>query len=316
MDVRQLTYFVKILELRSFTKAASELRIAQPALGLQIRKLEDELQVQLLVRHSRGVEATKAGALLLELARDILQRINCAKQALRDLDRRPYGKVVLGMTPSVNYMLAGQLIAVCSHEVPDVSLAIVEEMSANLTEWVSARRLDLALAYRSDTVHDLVFEPLLVEDLYFVTGPEHKAGDTVKLVEVAASRLILPSLPHGIRRLVESHAAATGVHLDISFEMVSVPTIKELVGQGVGTTILPFGAIRREIEAGILKASLIIEPQITRPLFLVSSQQKPPSKAVATVRDIISRLVAEEMRRHGVWHPPRPTLQTGPTVAS
>src|SRR5262249_39102489 len=68
VDFRKLKYFVAVSEQKSFTKAAEILRIAQPALGLQIRQLEQQLKVQLLVRHSRGVEMTDAGAILLEHA--------------------------------------------------------------------------------------------------------------------------------------------------------------------------------------------------------------------------------------------------------
>ena len=92
MDVRQLRYFVSVIELRSFSRAAEVLHVAQPALGLQIRKLEDELHTQLLVRHSRGVEPTPAGNLLRERALTILAEMEETKQALRDFSGPPRGR--------------------------------------------------------------------------------------------------------------------------------------------------------------------------------------------------------------------------------
>ena len=85
MDIRQLRYFSAIAEAGSFTKAAERVRIAQPALGLQIKKLEEELGTVLLVRHSRGVQVTEAGALLLRHAGSILQLVEDARLEVMDL---------------------------------------------------------------------------------------------------------------------------------------------------------------------------------------------------------------------------------------
>ena len=106
MDTRKLTYFVAVSEQKNFTKAAEILRIAQPALGNQIRRLEEQLKVQLLVRHSRGVELTDAGLILLEHARDILERIELARAAVRDSTSTQSERIIIGMAPSISAMLA------------------------------------------------------------------------------------------------------------------------------------------------------------------------------------------------------------------
>ena len=94
MDIRQLRYFSEIVEAKSFTRAANRVRIAQPALGLQIRKLEDELGAELLRRHSRGVEATEAGTVLLRHANAILKQVEQARQEVMDLSGPPRGEIV------------------------------------------------------------------------------------------------------------------------------------------------------------------------------------------------------------------------------
>ena len=82
MDVRQLRYFVEVVEAKSFTRAAERVHVAQPALGFQVRKLEDELGVSLLHRHSRGVDPTEAGTALLRHAHAVLRQIELARQEL------------------------------------------------------------------------------------------------------------------------------------------------------------------------------------------------------------------------------------------
>ena len=95
MENRQLLYFTRIVALGSFTKAAAELRIAQPSLGQQVRNLEEELGTTLLVRHSRGVKPTEAGAILFQHASRILEDVRQAKEAVLTISNQPKGTVML-----------------------------------------------------------------------------------------------------------------------------------------------------------------------------------------------------------------------------
>jgi len=105
MDVRQLRYFVEVVEAKSFTRAAERVHVAQPALGFQVRKLEDELGVTLLHRHSRGVDPTEAGRALLRHAHAVLRQIELARQELMDLSGPPRGAIALGITPTASALL-------------------------------------------------------------------------------------------------------------------------------------------------------------------------------------------------------------------
>jgi hypothetical protein len=132
MDLKCLNYFVTVIECGSFARASARLRIAQPALGWQIRKLEEELGAQLLLRHSRGVEPTDAGLRMLGHARVILARAQEAAAELRSLASEPQGTVVLGLTPSVNAMLTLPLLKRLSAEAPQIRMRPVEELSSGL----------------------------------------------------------------------------------------------------------------------------------------------------------------------------------------
>jgi LysR family nitrogen assimilation transcriptional regulator len=308
VDVRQLRYFVRIIETRSFSKAAQILRVAQPALGLQIRKLEEELGTQLLVRHSRGVEPTEAGLVLLRNAQEILARIDATVQELRDFAGAPRGKIVLGMTPSVSVMLAATLLRRCAELLPEVSLILVEEVSSVLIEWVDTDRLDMTFAYKLAETRGLTFEPLVVEDIFFVASPG-SPGDRpgpITLAEVARHKLIMPGAPHGLRQLLEEAAQRLGVTLDTALEMRSVATTLHLVEQRLGNTVLPYGAARREVEEGRLVARPIEAPRIARTLYLVYSNRRPLSKPELAIRGLVRQLVADEIARsQGIWVAPQ-----------
>lgn len=315
MTIRQLRYFLRIVELKSFSKAAAYLHVAQPALGLQIRKLEEELGVKLLNRHSRGVSATEAGLILRDHALIVLRQIERAKLHLIDFAGPPRGKIAVGVTPTVNLVLASALVQKCRAELPNVSLSIVEGMSENLMEWVENDRLDMAFSYNPAAVRGLVCEPMLTEDLCLV-GPagaalpasktpakrgKNSAGvDSINFADIAELPMILPSPPHGLRSIVDEVANQQEMELKITLEIDSVPATKELVEKDLGYTVLGMGAVKREVESGRLTARTISSPSLSRNMYLAYSSKRPSSKASNAVRQII-RGVVQDGIASGQW---------------
>lgn len=293
MDIRQLRYFVTIIDQKSFTKAANILRVAQPALGLQIRKLEEELDVRLLTRHSRGVMPTDAGLILLDRARTIIEQVDSTRTLLRDLSPVTGGRVVVGMAPSISAMLAHRLVQSSAVELPNVSLVLVEELSPVLSEWLNGGRLDIAVGYDLLESSNVSGDPLLVEDLYLVQSVNKlpPLPETVPMASLANYELLAPVNPHALRALLDYKAMELGIELNIRFEMQSVHVIKELVGQGVGATILPYGAVHRECADNRLQAAKIVDPVIRRTAYLVHSARKPQSNAEKSVFRLIRELV-------------------------
>jgi LysR family transcriptional regulator, nitrogen assimilation regulatory protein len=293
MTLRQLHYFLRILELKSFSKAAANLHIAQPALGLQIRKLEEELGVPLLNRHSRGVTPTEAGLILREHAQTVLRQVERAKLALVDFAGPPRGKVAVGVTPTVNMMLAASLVSRCRDEFPKVGLSLVEGMSETLMEWVENDRLDMAFSYNADVARGLVCEPLLAEDLLLIGAAkdERRLKKMMLFNDVAKLPLILPTNRHGLRQIVDEAADKRGIDLNIVMEIDSVHASKELVERGLGYTVLPMGAVFHEIEEGRLMARSINTPQLARKMYLAYSAKRPSSKGALAVRQVMRDVV-------------------------
>lgn len=304
MTLRQLHYFLRILELKSFSKAAANLHIAQPALGLQIRKLEEELGVPLLNRHSRGVTPTEAGLILREHAQTVLRQVERAKLALVDFSGPPRGKVAVGVTPTVNMMLAASLVSRCREEFPKVALSLVEGMSETLMEWVENDRLDMAFSYNADAARGLVCEPLLAEDLLLIGAAkdERRLKKALAFNEVAKLPLILPTTRHGLRQIVDEAADKRGIDLNIVMEIDSVHASKELVERGLGYTVLPMGAVFHEIEEGRLMARAINTPQLARKMYLAYSAKRPSSKGALAVRQIMRDVVGAGLAAgHWAW---------------
>jgi LysR family nitrogen assimilation transcriptional regulator len=297
MDIRQLRYFVEVVEAKSFTKAADRVRVAQPALGFQVRKLEDELGMPLLVRHSRGVEPTEAGRVLLRHAHSIMRQVDQARQEVIDLAGPPRGKVVLGVTPTTSALLATRLVTECRREYPEVVLNLVEALSEQIMRWLADNRVDLGFTYNAEAVRGIRTDPLLSEDLYFIGpgGAADRFPDAVTFQAVARQPLILPTKPHGTRMVVEEAAEKNGLALQVRFEIDSVSTIRELVESGAGYTVLPFVAVQDSAGSGGLFVRRISRPRISRTLHLGYSASFLDSSASRAVRDVIARIVAERV---------------------
>lgn len=298
MDIKQLRYFMGVLEAKSITKAAEQLYVAQPALGLQIRKLEEELGVELFVRHSRGVAATEAGLLLAQHAQVLLRQFARARQDLLDFARSPHGRVTVGLTPTVTSVMVAEFAARCRSTYPDVLLNISGGLSERLIQWVEEDQIDVALSYSRSATGGVRCDPVAEEDLYCVepASSTDRSDVTVSFAALRDQPLVLPSRPHLIRVLMDQALQQVDWSPQVVFEVDSVSAMKELVISGVASCILPIGAVRREVDDGLMWARRVVEPQLTRTLHIVQSERRPASKGIEAVtrllRDSVEQVVA------------------------
>jgi LysR family nitrogen assimilation transcriptional regulator len=299
MDIRQLRYFLGILEAKSVTKAAEILHVAQPALGLQIRNLERELGVQLLRRHARGVAPTEAGGLLAKHAESIVRMFERAQQDLVDYGKAPRGRIVLGMSHTAANVLAGPLIDLCHTKYPAVALTLSEGLSRGLIAMVADDRLDMAVTYHPYGVPGLAAVPLIEDRLVFVRpmGPE-RIAPTISLHDLFRHDFVLPSPTHLVREMAELAAQDSGQALRLYCEVNSVATMIDLVRRGQAMTLLPLAAVLSEVEARCLRVQRVHTPHFRRTLHLVRSLSRPQSKARDAVCEAIQTL-AQELAREG-----------------
>ena len=256
MDLRQLEYFVRVAELGSFTRAAQQLRIAQPALSRQVRLLEVELRQNLLTRNGRGALPTEAGKLMLEHGRGILHQVERAKEDLGRVRGGLSGRVAVGMPTSVARVLAVPLTREFRKQLPEATISISEGLSVAMQDALVNGRLDIALLYNAMPAPDIELAPLLEEALYLVkpASPESKAQRSVSsakktkptsiaLADIADLPLVIPTQPNAIRKVVESRLGDLGLRLKIALEIDGVSAILELVADGAGCAVLPQSAV-------------------------------------------------------------------------
>lgn len=297
MDFRQLRYFAKVAEARSLTRAAESLNIAQPALSLQMQKLEDEIGQQLLIRHSRGIELTETGERLLGHARQIIQQFEIAQRDVREMKGELSGRLRLGMPRGVAEVFALDLITAAAEKLPKVAISIVELLGEDINELLVAGRLDLGFSYNVDDAKRLDCEPLMTERLCFVErAGESAGGREIDFAEAAQQPLILPAPPRSLRTQIEEAAQYRGTMLNVVHDVESLPLLRSMVEAGKGCTILPFSLAEDAIRVGNLVARPLVQPEITRRLHIVYPSRPAPSKPHLAIRtmmfDIVRRYAA------------------------
>ena len=307
MGIRQFRYFVAVAEAKSFTKAATSLRVAQPAIGVQIRKLEERLGVKLLIRHSRGVEMTEAGTVLATRATSLLQTFDGLCQEVADVGGEPRGRVVLGMTKTVMHLVAARLTKACRENHPAIDLVPTEDLSEQVVRGVTDHCLDLGLAFLPGQASRLESHPLAIEALCFAAPVDHPAakGVTITLKAALAHEIILPSKASYVRQCVETAAKEADIALQIAYETNSASMINDLVCHGVGCAIVSHGSVRSEVRNGQLTALRIVDPEITRTLYLLCSKTRVASRAMLAVRDEALSVIDDLITVGDVaWAPP------------
>jgi len=278
MNLRQLKYFVGVVDAGNMTRAAEQLHVAQTALGMQIRQLEEDLGVALLVRHSRGIEPTKAGSLLYTRATAILKLVDESRKEVRDCERENSEAIRLGITPALMLACGTEIALTVREQLPHVFLSIVEAMSHVLVDALARDEADFILCYDVPDLPQLSRTALLQDDLVLVTLPGPKKGQPIAFVDALEESLAMPEEGDTVRSAVTRTARDLGLELKVAYEVRSVSAMKNLVVRGAASSILPYFAVIDELRDGKLDARPITMPAIKRTLFLASSKQRGPFK--------------------------------------
>lgn len=305
MDIRELRSFIHVARAGSFSRAASELYIAQPALSRQIAKLEEEIGVPLLTRYGRGVRLTAAGARLLERAEMITHMVNETGEQVRASADEEGGHLAVGLPPTIGALIGADLIKDFRARWPRVTLHLREGLSSSLQEWVLDKRVDLAVVYNQPLLDAFDVSPLFSEPMILIGpagAPERKRSYHIR--DLADVPLILPGLPHSNRRLVEQAAIQHGIRLRVEIEVDSVALTKQLVKAGLGYSILTHVAIKDEVSRREVVAYNIERPSIRSTVAITTLRENRPSRLVdawsTMLREKLQSLIASEAWKNDV----------------
>lgn len=301
MDIRQLRYFAKVVELGNITAAAESLFIAQPSLSQHMTNLETELGVRLLERGAQGTRATALGELLYRHAQTILRQMEDAHAAIRRGSDAPSGRVAIGFPTSTSRSLAVPLLKRLLLRYPLIELELVEASSGDLVEWVATNRLALAVTMNARADARLRIEPILEEELFVVVGADQPCPPVLSVAEFARMPMLLPTHPNSVRVATELLFHQHKLKFDLLAETSAVEILILAAEHGVGVTSLPTSAFALAEKHGRVRGVPLEGRPLTRELSLSLSVSSARSPAVQCVREVLLRVVEEEIGQ-GHWY--------------
>lgn len=301
MEIRQFRYFVKIADLGSFSKAATVLHIAQPALSQQMAQLEAELGQPLLVRGPSGVKLTDQGTVFYRHAQRLLQQLVDTRSAVAAAVDNPSGSVSVGLPQSTAAQYAMPLLHAMRSRYPAVEIEFFDEISGRLLAGLNSGRLDIGVFVNDEEASMVQAVPLMQETLFLLSradmAPRRK---TITLAQLARLPLAVPGQGQGVRPILEQALRAAGLPaLNVAILANSMSIMKRAMADGLAHSVMPWAAVAGELGAGTLVATPIT-PALQRRVHVCTARDANLSLAGQAVLATLLDTTREQVRS-GIW---------------
>jgi len=285
MEIHQLRYFVAVAEVGSFSRAAARVRVAQPSLSQQIRKLEAEVGQPLFDRLPRSVVLTEAGHCLIDYARKILSSIDDARRCVGELTGEIGGKLAVGAIPTIAPYVLPKLVRKFQEHYPAVTLEIVEDVTDGITRRIEAGELDVALASTCRPSPTLRRESLGNEPLLALVPEGHPLAKKtqVEMDDLKSQRFLLLHEMHCLSRQVHHLLESRHLQPEIALAGSQLGTIANMVAAGIGVSIIPQLMVNHQATPGCVSRPFA-PPVPERELNLLYNPLRFQSKAAGAFR--------------------------------
>lgn len=284
MDLGHLLTFRTVVDRGSFSRAAQDLGISQPAVSNQVRSLETRLGQKLLDRGGRGAVMTPAGEVVYAAAGRMLEMQDQLERDLSDARDAISGRLCVGSSTGPGELLLPRLCARFASLYPEVKVALEVHDTQAVCERVLEGQVELGFVGAASPRRGLIFEPVITDELVLVTPPDHRlaARQTITTMELADLPMITQQEGSGVRAVLEQ---ALGPGADVTMEMGLQQSAKAAVLDGLGITVLSRAAVQREVEMGTLASVAIIDPPLQRDFFAVSRDGRTMSRVSSVFLD-------------------------------
>ena len=296
MDTRQLQAFCAVVEKKSFSQAAEQLGVTQPAVSLQVRALEDRVGQTLLDRSGRRVEPTEAGRRLYRSAQRMLALEEQLLEEVAADDGRIGGTLAIGASTGPGAHLVPLLLCEFQAQHPDLHVALSIWDTQTVIEKVADRQLELGVVGALRRHRSLDFEPLVRDEIVLAVPPGHSAaGGTITVEELRDETLIVMQEGAGVRQVVEEELRRAGLRLrgvEPKLELGLQESVKSAVAAGYGVSFISRTAVEGELAAGRLAAAQVEGVEPARQIYIVRARGRTPTRAVEGFLDFAKERVS------------------------
>jgi LysR family hydrogen peroxide-inducible transcriptional activator len=251
MNLRALQYFVKLADLRHFSKAAEACFVSQPTLSTQIMKLEEELGVQLVERSPKNIMLTAVGEEIAQRARLVLRDIEQIRAVARRSGNPADGVLRLGLFPTLAPYLLPHVVPTLREKYPNLRLQLAEEKTDTILRMLRHGDLDAALLALPINDEGLEVETLFEEPFVLAIPGQHPLADRKHFTidDLEGEELLLLEEGHCLREHALEVCALANAHERVDFHATSMETLRQMVAANVGITLMPLLAVKPPIAA-------------------------------------------------------------------
>jgi DNA-binding transcriptional LysR family regulator len=273
-----------VIKTGSFSGAAEELCVTEPAVFIQVRSLERLLGFTLLDKFGKELRPTEAGRVLYDYGEKIFTLVEEATKAVQELQDLKKGSLRLGVTQPLAQYLMPVLISAFQDKYPRIAVYIDGSSSRELVEGILQHRYELAVVARVPYPEKITFIPYTRDDILLVVSPHHPlaARDTVSLSELAKEPVILTDAKSAVKFSVWKEFEQKGLHPSAIIEAGNIEFIKQLVEKGKGYSFLASVCVREEIKKGILSTIPLENGGFAMDIDVIHLKGKTLSPAAAT----------------------------------
>ncbi|MCF6766214.1 LysR substrate-binding domain-containing protein [Thiotrichales bacterium 19S3-7] len=246
MNIRDLEYIVAVAEEKSFVKASQLCFVSQPALSMQVKKLEDQLGIVIFERQHKQVLLTKAGDVIVTKAKEVLQQVNDLKLIAKRFVQPLKGVLKFGLFPTIAQYILPDLLEVLQNNFSDMQLHPVEEKTPIIEAQLKEGNLDCALLAAPVDERIFRFIPLFDDYLFAAVPKMHPLTELkqVSLKDFAEEPLLLLEEGHCLRTQALEFCAKSEHPFNINRTTTSLESLRHMVASGLGVTVIPEIAIK------------------------------------------------------------------------
>ncbi len=291
MNFNHLKIFWAVAKNLSYSRAAQELYISQSTVSIQVKKLEEELGVDLFEQLGKKIYLTKAGEELFAYAGKIFSLADEAKVAIDELKGIHSGRLVIGASTTPGIYILPPIISSFQQKYPDLDISLEVSNTHKVQEQLVANELDLGVVGQELANDQLYIELLLHDELVIITSADHAlaAEPSISIDELARERIILREPGSNTREIIERKAHMLGHTLKAALQLSSVEAIKKAVAANLGVSIISRFAIDLELTSGVLKAHRFSDGQLLRQINLTYHKDKRLSPAAQAFMQHLKR---------------------------
>lgn len=296
LETKILRNFIAVATTGSISKAAEVCFVSQPSLSLQMKNLEESLQIQLFERTSKGVVLTSAGEILLRHAYQVLSQIQEAVNEVKGTELIPQGTVAIGMPLSIAKFIAGPLIEHSKKLFPSVFIQILEVGSAYVPDMLVKGEIDLGITFKLVEKKGLISKEIMKERLGILVNNKLAQGSNTGidfLKKNLSLPYILPPRNHGLRDVISILERKHNVELNVIAEINTISLLIDLSLSGLCATILSHSSVAHFKNDKDIHVIEINDLDIQRNVYMCTSSLTKDSLAVNAIRSLIITLTRQ-----------------------